>query len=175
MDGSPPIFSGSSAVVAKARVLAEGNVEIRPARASDVASIRRVVRDAYAPYIPRIGSDPAPMSADYERLVARGAVTVAVEGDAVLAVLVLVPEPESLLLENVAVAPAAQGRGIGRALVLFAERRARELGLAKVTLYTNARMTENLSFYPALGYVEVDRRCEHGFERVFFEKTLPLP
>jgi hypothetical protein len=33
-------------------------------------------------------------------------------------------------------------------------------------------MTENLAFYPALGYTEVDRRREHGFERVFFEKRL---
>ena len=39
-------------------------------------------------------------------------------------------------------------------------------------LYTNARMTENLSLYPHLGYVEVERREEDGFDRVFFEKGL---
>jgi hypothetical protein len=32
-------------------------------------------------------------------------------------------------------------------------------------------MTENLSFYPRLGYIEVARRAEHGFNRVFFEKS----
>jgi ribosomal protein S18 acetylase RimI-like enzyme len=112
------------------------------------------------------------MAADYEALVTAGAVTVAVDGDDIVGVLVLVPQQDSLLLENVAVVPEAQGRGIGRALVAFAEQRARELDLATVTLYTNVRMTENLSFYPALGYVEVDRRREHDFDRVFFEKTV---
>jgi hypothetical protein len=33
-------------------------------------------------------------------------------------------------------------------------------------------MTENLSIYPRLGYVEVARRSEDGFNRVFFEKQL---
>jgi hypothetical protein len=33
-------------------------------------------------------------------------------------------------------------------------------------------MTENLAFYPRLGYEEVDRRTDGGFERVFFVKRL---
>jgi predicted N-acetyltransferase YhbS len=147
-------------------------VDIRPALPADIAAVRRLVRDAYAPYVMRIGREPAPMSADYAALVAEDAVTVAVAGGTVIGVLVLKPEPEALLLENVAVAPGAQGRGVGRALVAFAEQRARELGFATVRLYTNVRMVENLSFYPALGYVEVDRRREHGFDRVFFEKAV---
>jgi GNAT superfamily N-acetyltransferase len=138
-----------------------------------VDAIRRLVRAAYARYVPRIGREPAPMTADYEELVAAGEVTVALEDDVIVGVLVLRPTGVALLVENVAVAPAAQGRGIGRALLAHAEAQARELGLGKVALYTNAKMAENLSFYPALGYVEVDRRSEHGFERVFFEKTLP--
>ena len=37
-------------------------------------------------------------------------------------------------------------------------------------------MTENLSFYPRMGYAEVDRRHEDGFDRVFFEKPVdPSP
>ncbi|HEX7058445.1 MAG TPA: hypothetical protein VF176_01160 [Solirubrobacterales bacterium] len=39
-------------------------------------------------------------------------------------------------------------------------------------LYTNAKMTENLELYLRLGYREVDRRCELGFERVFLAKRL---
>jgi N-acetylglutamate synthase-like GNAT family acetyltransferase len=150
-------------------------VVIRSAQAADVPAIRRLVRAAYALYVPRLGREPAPVGADYEALVADGAVTVAVDGGVIVGVLVLRPQPTSLLLENVAVAPAAQGRGIGRSLIAFAEQRSRELGLATVSLYTNARMTENLSFYPGLGYVEVDRRREHGFDRVFFEKRMERP
>jgi ribosomal protein S18 acetylase RimI-like enzyme len=145
---------------------------IRLARADEVDAIRELVRRAYAIYIPRIGDEPAPMRADYEALVHDGAVTVAVERRTIVGVLVLQPHPDELLLENVAVAPAAQGRGIGRALIAFAEQRARELNLRKVTLYTNAEMTENLALYRRLEFVEVGRRREHGFDRVFFEKTL---
>jgi ribosomal protein S18 acetylase RimI-like enzyme len=112
------------------------------------------------------------MGADYEALVAEDAVSVAREQARIVGVLVLRPQPDALLLENVAVAPSAQGRGIGRALIAYAEERARELALPKVTLYTNARMTENVALYAALGYLEVDRRGEHGFERVFFEKPV---
>ena len=136
--------------------------------------MRELVRDAYAVYVPRIGREPAPMGADYEALIGKGAVTVAVEEDSIVGVLVLRPQQDSLLLENVAVAPAKQGQGVGRALLAFAEEHARRLNLSKISLYTHALMTENLALYPRLGYVEVARNQEHGFDRVFFEKTLSL-
>jgi hypothetical protein len=34
-------------------------------------------------------------------------------------------------------------------------------------------MTENLAYYPPLGYRETDRRAEGGYERVFFAKHVP--
>ena len=145
---------------------------IRAAEPNDVRAIRRIVHDAYAAYVPRIGREPAPMRADYATLVDAGVVSVAVSEDELVGVLVLRAQPDSLLLENVAVSPAAQGRGIGRALVDFAEQRARELAVGRVTLYTNEHMTENLAFYPALGFREVDRRHEKGFDRVYFEKPV---
>ena len=58
------------------------------------------------------------------------------------------------------------------ALIDFAERRARELGLPAVTLYTNEAMVENLRLYPRLGFVETERRVEDGYRRVFFRKAL---
>jgi hypothetical protein len=54
----------------------------------------------------------------------------------------------------------------------FAEARAHALGLGVLRLYTNAAMSENLRFYPALGYRETGRRRQEGFDRVFFEKRL---
>jgi ribosomal protein S18 acetylase RimI-like enzyme len=147
--------------------------EIRPASAKDVEAIRLIVRDAYSKYVERIGREPAPMSADYAALVASGTVWVATnDRDEPLGVLVIDARPTSLVLENLAVAPGFQGRGIGRALIRFAEDRAIELGLDEVTLYTNEKMTENIALYGSLGYVEVARRREEGFERVFFRKTL---
>ena len=87
-------------------------------------------------------------------------------------VLVMRPDPPALFVENVAVVPEWQGRGFGRALMAFAEEHARATGLAEVALYTNQKMTENLRFYAAIGYVETGRRSEDGFARVFLRKAL---
>ena len=76
----------------------------------------------------------------------------------------------ALLLENMAVAPERAGRGHGRRLVEIAAARARELGLSRIELYTNAAMVENLDLYRHLGFVETGRRREDGFDRVFFAR-----
>jgi ribosomal protein S18 acetylase RimI-like enzyme len=145
---------------------------VRPATPADVPAIRRVVRDAYLPAVALVGREPGPMGDDYEALTAAGRVHVLEDGDGVCGVLVLVPEPDALLLDNVAVAPGRQGRGIGRILMDFAEAEARRLGLQAVRLYTNERMEANVALYARRGYVETDRREEMGFRRVFMRKDL---
>ena len=145
---------------------------IRQAESGDVDSIRTVVEAAYAEYVPRMGRRPAPMSADYAALVAAGEVWVGGDGDEVIGVLVIRPAGDALELENVAVSPERQGKGYGGALLAFAEERARALGLAAIELYTNEVMTENLRLYPRLGYVEVERRVEDRYRRVYFRKAL---
>lgn len=145
---------------------------IRRASAGDAAAAAAITSAAYRPYIERIGREPAPMGADFEALIAAGAVWVATDHDRAVGVLVLRLQDTVLLLESVAVDPAHQGRGIGRSLIDHAEQVARDAGLGAVDLYTNAHMTENLRLYPSLGYALVDRRREHGFDRVFFRKSL---
>jgi ribosomal protein S18 acetylase RimI-like enzyme len=147
-------------------------VEIRQARTDDVAAIAELVEAAYFPYLERIGRAPAPVVADYPRLVAAGDVWVGSSDGRVVGVLVIRPVGTTLELENVAVEPGHQGRGCGRELIAFAERHAQELGLESVSLYTNEAMVENLRLYPRLGYVETDRRLEDGYRRVFFRKSL---
>jgi ribosomal protein S18 acetylase RimI-like enzyme len=41
-----------------------------------------------------------------------------------------------------------------------------------VRLYTNEVMVENLAFYQRLGFVEVERRMDEGYRRVFLRKSL---
>lgn len=98
--------------------------------------------------------------------------TVAEEGGEVVGLIVLVEEPDCLLVENVAVEPERQSEGIGRALLAYAEGVARDAGLPSLRLYTHVTMTENRAFYPRLGYEETGRRSDDGFERVFFCKRL---
>lgn len=146
---------------------------IRQARPSDELAIKDCAEQAYTRYISRLGRKPAPMSADFNTQISAGDVYVAVDDkDEIQGFIVFYQENSQMLLENVAVLPLASGRGIGKAMIRFCEAAARQGGLTAVRLYTNAKMTENLTIYPKLGYREVGRRIEDGFHRVYFEKTL---
>jgi ribosomal protein S18 acetylase RimI-like enzyme len=147
-------------------------ITIRPAGEADAPVLRQIAMAAYQHYVPRIGRAPAPMAADYPAAVRRGQAWVAAEGSQVAGFIILIAQPGYLLLENVAVLPAAQGRGIGARLLALAEEHARSLGLPEIRLYTNEAMTENLAYYPRHGYIQTHRACQDGFHRVFFRKQL---
>jgi ribosomal protein S18 acetylase RimI-like enzyme len=147
-------------------------IEIRPAVPNDVLAIERIVQDAYVMYVERIGKKPGPMLDDYATLVADGRVTVLADGTAVIGVLVLLPEPDHLLLDNIAVLPTHKGSGLGRRLMDFAEAEAKRRGYAEIRLYTHALMHENIALYPRLGYVEYARGEQAGYQRVFMKKRL---
>jgi GNAT superfamily N-acetyltransferase len=85
------------------------------------------------------------------------------------------PFLSTLPARKVAVAPEWQARGIAGALVQVVEGHARTTGTGLVRLYTNAAMIENRRLCEHLGYIEVARRAEYGFERVFYEKRLQRP
>lgn len=145
---------------------------VRLAGDDDVDVLRGIAAAAYQPYVARIGRPPAPVTADYAQAVRRGQAWVAVEDGQVRGFVVLVDQPGHLLLENLAVLPAAQGRGIGGRLLSLAEEHARRLGRDEIRLYTNEAMTENLAYYPRRGYTETHRAEQDGFRRVFFRKPL---
>ncbi|HEX5327094.1 MAG TPA: GNAT family N-acetyltransferase [Acetobacteraceae bacterium] len=144
---------------------------IRPALPADRAAIERIVNAAYATYIPRIGKPPAPMLDDYAVRIAAGEVWVLDDGHPI-GVVVLIAEPDHLLLDNIAVAPDCQGRGHGRRLLGFADAEAARRGHAVLRLYTHALMHENLALYLAQGWREYARGSQSGYDRVFMEKRL---
>lgn len=144
---------------------------IRPAVPADRTAVEDVVRAAYTPWIEVIGVPPGPMTADYAELIAAGRVWVL---DPVEGLIVLVPEDDVLLVENVAVSPAAQGRGLGRRLLAFAEDQARALGLAALRLYTHEKMTANIARYERSGYRVTGREnVGDGHHLVHMRKQLP--
>jgi ribosomal protein S18 acetylase RimI-like enzyme len=145
---------------------------IRQARSEDRDGIVACVNAAYAKYVPRMSKKPGPMLADYGALIARGVVHVVGEPSAIRGVVICFPAMDHYFLENIAVDPAYQGTGLGRALMEFVEQQARAGGFGEIRLYTHERMTENIPYYERLGYVEVERRVEDGYHRVFFRKAL---
>jgi GNAT superfamily N-acetyltransferase len=112
------------------------------------------------------------MTADYAQAVRDRQAWAALEDGQIVGFAIMIAQPGYLLLDNVAVLPAAQGRGIGARLLALAEDQARGLGLREIRLYTNEAMTENLAYYPRHGYAETHRGEQDGFNRVFFRKPI---
>ena len=108
------------------------------------------------------------MRADYAAEISAGNVYIAQDQGMIL----FYPRGDAMFLETVAVHPEHQGKGIGGALIRFCEDNARANNYGRVQLYTNFKMTGNLTLYPKLGYVETARKTEDGFDRVYFEKSL---
>ena len=147
------------------------DIGMRRAGSGDADAAAVVVRAAFAPYVARIGREPAPMAADYGALCAEGRVTLAeTSGAGPVGVLVAYPKGGWLHVETVAA--ATPRLGVGRALMAAAAAEAARLGLAGLHLYTNAAMTEALAFYDALGFARIGRRMEAGFDRVYFRKEV---
>lgn len=147
-------------------------IEIRPATPADLPAVALIARAAYAPYVARIGREPAPMVADFAAHQKREELFVLTCGGEVAGYIVHYPSADHIHVENVAVAPGLHGEGLGSRLLDHAQASARRQGLAAMELYTNIRMTENLSYYPRLGFIETGRRTADGFERVYFRKPL---
>jgi ribosomal protein S18 acetylase RimI-like enzyme len=96
-----------------------------------------------------------------------------VEGQGGLAaVLVLEEHDDHLLLENVAVDPAAQGHGLGGRLLVHVEEVARGRGAQEVRLYTHVLMASNIAWYERHGYVETGRDGTMPRRRVWLSKRL---
>jgi GNAT superfamily N-acetyltransferase len=140
---------------------------------ADRAAVEAIVQAGYSPYIARIGKPPGPMLDDYAALIVQGAVSVLEDvGSEIAAIIVLVPKPDHLLLDNIAVSPDRQGQGFGRRLIEFAEAEARQLGHRELRLYTHEKMTENIALYMRIGFVETGRGHAAGYDRVFMTKRL---
>ena len=151
------------------------NLQIRLAKESQATDLCQIAEAAYAQYVEAIGRPPAPMTADYAKHLQDDHCLVAlIDGDeqsVAVGFVVIVERSDGCWIETVAVLPEFTGQGIGAKLVEAAEAFVATSADA-VQLYTNAKMTRNLAWYPRLGYREVGRRREQGFDRVFFHKQL---
>ena len=113
------------------------------------------------------------MTADYDRAVADHIIDVWQKCGELLALIEVVPTSDYLLIENVAVRPDQQGKGLGSKLLGHAERLARSLKFDEVQLYTNAAFASNLSFYARRGYHEYRRGTVlPGNITIFMRKTI---
>ena len=157
-------------------------MEIREATEAEHAETGRVTAEAYRglvrdqTYLGRI--------ADVADRAARTVILVAVEGGAIVGSLTLElstrvnPSDDPLEghrahIRMLGVVPGAQGHGIGRALMLDAESRARSAGKTEMTLHTTQHMTAARVMYAALGYEQTpDEVLPDGFVLLGYRKEL---
>ena len=145
---------------------------LRSANEVDAARVAALVNAAYVHYVERIGMPPRPMTDDYSEVISNQEVIVAESHGTIVGVIVLTVDEEGFLIDNVAVDPSHRGKGLGKALLEFAEAEARRAGFDSIYLYTHEKMTENLALYSTIGYVEYDRRSQGDFSLVFMRKHL---
>jgi GNAT superfamily N-acetyltransferase len=148
------------------------SITIRAATQTETGSVAACVCHAFIDYIPAIGKQPQPMLDDYQRLIDEGRVFAAFVEESLVGVLVLSEEADSLCIETLATHPRAQGQGIGKALLSFAESVARTNKAASIWLSTNSLMLHAQQIYHHLGFVVYDRRIVNGYDRIFFRKNL---
>jgi GNAT superfamily N-acetyltransferase len=146
---------------------------LRRAEPRDALPLASCVDAAYRHYILRMGKPPGPMLADYAGEIACHQVWVVEAAGQIIGGLVLIPEEDYLLLDNIAVHPDQQGRGVGRALLALADAEALSQGYRELRLYTHETMTENIALYTRCGWVETHRGQQAGYARVFMCKRLP--
>jgi ribosomal protein S18 acetylase RimI-like enzyme len=148
----------------------------RRAEEDDAETVRALTHAAYAKWVPVIGRKPKPMNADYEHAVRAHIIELAYLDGELAGLIEVIPASDHLLLENLAVAPAHQRKGIGHRLMAHVEALARVQGLPVVRLYTNKAFATNLEFYKKLGYkIEREEPIKSGGFLVHFAKAVKTP
>ena len=130
------------------------DITMRTALPEDAAAIRALVRAAYAKWVPIIGREPRPMTADYDAAIHDHRFDLIEEAGQLIALIETEARPDHLWIENLAVLPEAQGRGFGRQLLTHADMLALDAGFTELRLLTNGRMATNRALYRSHGYVE---------------------
>jgi GNAT superfamily N-acetyltransferase len=132
------------------------DLQIKKATSQDVEAVRRLVREAYAQWIPVVGREPMPMKADYQRAVQDHEIDLLYTDGDLVALIEVIVNPDHLFIENIAVASHRQGQGLGHYLLSHAEEKARKANLKELRLLTNQAFESNIRLYESVGF-QIDR------------------
>lgn len=136
--------------------LTHGEVTLVRATPDQRPAIERLQHAAYKRNRELLGLEPLPLLADYGAIFRDYEVWIApseTDADEVGAALILeTGSPDDVLVWSIARAPGPDARGLGGALLLCAEGRARQLGHDTIRLYTGAALTDLIDWYARNGY-----------------------
>ena len=103
-----------------------------------------------------------------------GAIIFAKMGDEIVGTVGLIPKDESTCeMIKMGVDPAAQGKGVGRALGNAIMAEAKDRGFSKMVLYSSSKLAPALSLYEKIGFQRVALECgAYGRCDIKMEKVL---
>ena len=143
--------------------------QIRAATPSDAEGLARCMVSAYAGYQGRLGGARLPpMDVDYAVEIQNYPTWVVVLAGSIVGGLIMTLESGEASIVNIAVDPQQQGKGIGAALMRFAESTAKNNNYSELHLATHVLLTENISLYQHFGWQETER----DQNRVYMKKKL---
>jgi GNAT superfamily N-acetyltransferase len=90
------------------------------------------------------------------------------EDDRIAGCMFLRPEEACLYVGKLAVAPGAQGKGLGRRLLEIAEKTAQELNLPALRLETRIELVDNHATFGRWGFLRTAERSHKGYSRKTF-------
>jgi GNAT superfamily N-acetyltransferase len=160
-------------MTAKHKIQTESeDTAMRRALPGDAEKLKIMAQAAYGKYVSRMEKAPAPMSYDYAEWIKEGNTYVLECSGEVAAMITLLPKSDHLMMRNLAVLPAFQGRNFGRALIDFAETEARRQNLGELRVYTNEKFPETMPFYHSCGFSETHRAKVDGYSFIYLSRTL---
>jgi ribosomal protein S18 acetylase RimI-like enzyme len=152
--------------------MTDADPTLRPATLADADAVRALTRAAYARWVPVIGREPRPMTADYHAAIRGHRIDLLYLTGRLAALIETIMHPDHLLIENIAVAPEFQHRGLGRRLLGHAEHLAIAQGHTLLRLYTNRQFTENVRLYHRFGYTTDREEASHLGITVYLSKRV---
>ncbi|NNG00750.1 MAG: GNAT family N-acetyltransferase [Desulfobacteraceae bacterium] len=142
---------------------------IRKAVIDDSIGLQNCMETAYSFYMSRMGGKRLPpMDVDYSLEIKEFPCWVAEHEGKIIGGLIMMIDDEHASIANVAVLPDIQGQGLGGGLMRFAESIAHKKNFSELRLATHVLLTENISWYLQLGWIEIDR----DDVRVYFKKEI---
>ena len=143
--------------------------QIRRAVPQDAVGLKNCMELAYVSYQDRLkGRRLPPMDVNYLDEIRKFPTWVALSKDKIIGGIIMVFEKDSASIANIAVHPEFQGLGLGGELMKFAEKVALDKNYSELCLATHVLLTENISLYLHLGWIESSR----DDVRVFMSKKI---
>ena len=148
--------------------------DIRPADAGEALTLQRAAFVQEALIYDTVQMPPLTQTLEELRAeLVENLGCVARQGGRMIGVVRAQRDGELLLIGRLAIAPDAQGQGIGTRLLAAVEDRGRAGGCREAELFTGSLSEANLRLYEREGYRETTRvQGDDGIEQVFLRKAL---